>query len=427
MQLTDDIVHSLANLHVDDDTAQDNTRKLFIGGLSWMTTEEGLRQYFENLGLHVDTVVIMRDKTGRSRGFGFLTLESVEEIDKAVAINLYLDGRKVEAKRAIPKSDMANHAKKIFVGGIPISLTNADFRKYFETFGKVLETQIMTDRESGRSRGFGFVTFEEENVAAQVLKISHTIQGKPVEVKQAEPKNTPTTQPVQILPLNPIYVPSSLSYPSVFGTPLSIEHAAFLVPTQTQGGVVYVPQIYEPVTLDSSDNMNVNRHAYNFSDPLIRRSNTAPSVIDRPLTSDNAPSLRRHILYNMNNQKEQKRVLHTIYQDAELIPTSPGRILEPRTDRAFSEPRTERSFSAPFSNEIILTDSRLSKVITPPVVKRRFGSQNSISPNPISKPILSQNPNPLTDRTRRTDLNWRKPTPAETAPPSSPPLHKYFQ
>jgi len=78
-----------------------------------MTTEDGLRHYFESLNLGVDRVIIMRDKmTGRSRGFGFVTLSTTEDVDKAVVTNLHLDGRKVEAKRAIPKRDMDNHAKK---------------------------------------------------------------------------------------------------------------------------------------------------------------------------------------------------------------------------------------------------------------------------------------------------------------------------
>jgi len=185
----DTVSRGVANLTVTEDTDDDLERKIFVGGLSWLTTEDGLAHYFESLGMSVENVVIMRDKiANRSRGFGFVTLTNVEDVDKAVRLNHHLDGRKIEAKRSIPKWDMDNTSKKIFVGGIPISLSNLDFRKYFESFGKVIETQIMTDRETGRSRGFGFVTYEDEDVANQVLKTRHTILGKPVEVKRAEPK-----------------------------------------------------------------------------------------------------------------------------------------------------------------------------------------------------------------------------------------------
>jgi len=197
--LGDAVADDFENLNISDDASSNNgqedaARKLFVGGLSWITTEDGLRHYFESIDLGVERVIIMRDKmTGRSRGFGFVTLSTSEDVDKAVRANLHLDGRKVEAKRAIPKRDMDNHAKKIFVGGIPISLSNAEFRKYFEEFGRVLETQVMTDRESGRSRGFGFVTYEDERMADKVLRTVHTIHGKPVEVKRAEPKKNRAT------------------------------------------------------------------------------------------------------------------------------------------------------------------------------------------------------------------------------------------
>eukprot|EP01125_Pyxidicula_operculata_P005543 TRINITY_DN1956_c0_g7_i1.p1 TRINITY_DN1956_c0_g7~~TRINITY_DN1956_c0_g7_i1.p1 ORF type:complete len:560 (-),score=179.55 TRINITY_DN1956_c0_g7_i1:247-1926(-) len=179
----------------DDENEPEKHRKLFVGGLSWLTTEEGLQTYFEELGMPVQRVLIMREKTtGRSRGFGFVVLKEPSDVDKAVKTVLTLDGRTVEAKRAIPKHDMDNPAKKIFVGGIPVSLSNAEFRKYFETFGQVLESQVMTDRETGRSRGFGFVTFESEQSAFQVLNTKHTIHGKPVEVKRAEPKKVDQIQ-----------------------------------------------------------------------------------------------------------------------------------------------------------------------------------------------------------------------------------------
>jgi len=115
----------------------------------------------------------------------------------------------------------------------------------------------MTDRETGRSRGFGFVTYEDEEVANQVLKTRHTILGKPVEVKRAEPKKVETTQPLQLV--HPVgvpgmYFPATLPYayagtPTVFsGSHFGYEsQPAYFIPAQ--GNIVYVPQ-YE---VDFSD------------------------------------------------------------------------------------------------------------------------------------------------------------------------------
>jgi len=165
-----------------------------VGGLSWQTTEDGLQRYLESLGMEVERVLIMRDKlSGRSRGFGFVILKHQDMLDKAVNGTLQLDGRKIEAKRAIPKRDMEKSGKKLFVGGIPISLTATDFKKFFEQFGAVTDAQVMTERESGRSRGFGFVTFQDDETMEKVLVTQHSIQGKPVEVKRAEPKKSRKT------------------------------------------------------------------------------------------------------------------------------------------------------------------------------------------------------------------------------------------
>lgn len=64
----------------------------------------------------------------------------------------------------------------------------AEFRKYFETFGGVVDAVVMFDRQTQRSRGFGFVTFQEDAVVHEIMMGSHEINGKMVEVKRAEPK-----------------------------------------------------------------------------------------------------------------------------------------------------------------------------------------------------------------------------------------------
>jgi len=190
-------------------------RKLFVGGLSWQTTEDNLQRYFQTLNLTVERVLIMREKaSGRSRGFGFVILKHQDMVDKALSLPLQLDGRKIEAKRAISKRDIEK-SHKIFVGGIPMSLTQTDFKKFFESFGPVTDCQIMMERDSGRSRGFGFVTFELESSMEKVLATQHSIQGKPVEVKRAEPKKKEVAQVPIIVPV-PTYFPSGYSYPVAY-------------------------------------------------------------------------------------------------------------------------------------------------------------------------------------------------------------------
>jgi len=80
--------------------------------------------------------------------------------------------------------------KKIFVGGLPPSLTEEYFRQYFENFGPVNDVVIMYDQNTQRPRGFGFVTFDSEDAVDRVLqKTFHDLNGKQVEVKRAFPKD----------------------------------------------------------------------------------------------------------------------------------------------------------------------------------------------------------------------------------------------
>lgn len=73
---------------------------------------------------------------------------------------------------------MNNPSKKIFVGGVALTVEDGPFRAYFESFGPVVEAQIIRDRLTGRSRGFGFVTFHDESSVEAVVRTKHVIQGK---------------------------------------------------------------------------------------------------------------------------------------------------------------------------------------------------------------------------------------------------------
>ncbi len=79
------------------------------------------------------------------------------------SVSLELDGRKIECKLAVPKEAITtistHRTKKIFIGGVSPETTQDHFKEYFATFGNVQEALIMIDQVTGRSRGFGFVTY----------------------------------------------------------------------------------------------------------------------------------------------------------------------------------------------------------------------------------------------------------------------------
>ena len=57
---------------------------------------------------------------------------------------------------------------KVYVGNLPWSVTDSDLLNLFEPFGSVDSAQVVTDRDSGRSRGFGFVEMDDESAASAI-------------------------------------------------------------------------------------------------------------------------------------------------------------------------------------------------------------------------------------------------------------------
>ncbi|XP_069762275.1 heterogeneous nuclear ribonucleoprotein A1-like isoform X2 [Narcine bancroftii] len=173
-------------------TEPEQLRKLFIGGLSFETTDDSLRNHFEQWGRLTDCVVMRDPTTKRSRGFGFVTYSCVSEVDGTMAARPHkVDGRVVEPKRAVSREDSTRPGahltvKKIFVGGIKEDTEEHHLRDYFEKFGKIEVTEVMTDRQSGKKRGFAFITFDDHDAVDKiVVQKYHTINGHNCEVRKA--------------------------------------------------------------------------------------------------------------------------------------------------------------------------------------------------------------------------------------------------
>jgi cold-inducible RNA-binding protein len=79
---------------------------------------------------------------------------------------------------------------KIFVAGLPYDLDDAELEEIFEKFGKVVSAKVAMDRETGKSKGFGFVDMPNEVEAKDAIESLNDISlgKKPLIVKQAEDK-----------------------------------------------------------------------------------------------------------------------------------------------------------------------------------------------------------------------------------------------
>ena len=80
--------------------------------------------------------------------------------------------------------------KSVFVGNMNFQTTEGDLRALFEPFGEITRVQVMTDRDTGRSRGFGFVEMTDDDAAAQAIAALNgkELDGRAMKISEARPR-----------------------------------------------------------------------------------------------------------------------------------------------------------------------------------------------------------------------------------------------
>ncbi|KAF3554417.1 hypothetical protein F2Q69_00011083 [Brassica cretica] len=181
--------------------------KLFVGNLPFNVDSAQLAQLFESAG-KVEMVEVIYDKvTGRSRGFGFVTMSSVSEVEAAAQqfTGYELDGRqlRVNAGPPPPKREDSfsrgprssfggsgyggggggggGSGNRVYVGNLSWGVDDMALESLFGEQGKVVEARVIYDRDSGRSKGFGFVTY---NSAQEVQNAIQTLNGADLDGRQ---------------------------------------------------------------------------------------------------------------------------------------------------------------------------------------------------------------------------------------------------
>jgi len=87
-------------------------------------------------------------------------------------------------------NDAPQNNKKLFVGNLPWNIGEDQLKDLFSEFGEVVSANLITDRQTGRSRGFGFVEFSADDAAAAAVEAMHgkELDGRELVVNIARPK-----------------------------------------------------------------------------------------------------------------------------------------------------------------------------------------------------------------------------------------------
>ncbi|CAL9207524.1 unnamed protein product [Musa hybrid cultivar] len=178
--------------------------RLYVGNLPFTMTPAELAEVFSEAGT-VETVEVVYDRvTERSRGFAFVTMASVEEANEAIRM---FDGSQVGGRTVkvnfpeVPRGGerevlgprmrsrgFVDSPYKVYAGNLGWSLTSQALRDAFFSQPGLLGAKVIFDRDTGRSRGFGFVTFTsaEECQAAIEAMNGVVVEGRPLRLSLAE-------------------------------------------------------------------------------------------------------------------------------------------------------------------------------------------------------------------------------------------------
>jgi len=170
---------------MEDDDEDEDERKLFVGGLSYLTSQADLKEYFQTFG-EVKSCTVKTDlETKKSRGFAFVVFNDVESVEKVCATKEHqIKDRKIDPKRANPRP--VN--KKVFVGRLDPAVTEEEVKTYFETFGPVEKIELPFDKVKDQRRAFCFVEFKKLSSMVKCLEQkTHKIGTQEVDLKKATP------------------------------------------------------------------------------------------------------------------------------------------------------------------------------------------------------------------------------------------------
>ncbi|GLT94816.1 hypothetical protein SLE2022_125370 [Rubroshorea leprosula] len=185
--------------------------RLYVGNLPFSMTSSELTEIFGEAGRVVSAEIVYDRITDRSRGFAFVSMGSVEEAQEAIRLfdGSQIGGRTVKVNfPEVPRGGerevmgpkigrgykgFVDSPYKIYAGNLGWGVTSQDLRDAFADQQGLLSAKVIYERGTGRSRGFGFVSFETAgDVEAAITAMNEVeLEGRPLRLNVAAATRTP--------------------------------------------------------------------------------------------------------------------------------------------------------------------------------------------------------------------------------------------
>lgn len=200
---------TLLNSDLNQEAESTQSRRLFVGNLPFSLSSSQLAQLFGEAGNVVSVEILYDDITNRSRGFAFVTMGNVEDAEEAIrmfdgttvggrAIKVNFPEVPIVGKRVQMGSTYRGYVDsphKIYAGNLGWDMTSQYLRKAFAKQPGLLSAKVVYERNNGKSRGYGFVSFETaEDVEVALSAMNGVeVQGRPLRLKLAVDNRKPSS------------------------------------------------------------------------------------------------------------------------------------------------------------------------------------------------------------------------------------------
>lgn len=180
-----------------------DSRTVFVMQLSQRVRARDLENFFSSVGKVRDVKIISDRNSRRSKGVGYVEFQSDTSVPLAMGLNnqklmgvpIIVQPSQAEKNRAAQTNQTLQKGStgpmRLYVGSLHYNITEEMLRGIFEPFGKIDNIQLMMDSETGRSKGYGFITFHDAEDAKRALDQLNGFElaGRPMKVNHVTERN----------------------------------------------------------------------------------------------------------------------------------------------------------------------------------------------------------------------------------------------